>query len=690
MVSPLDMMPFSVPGAVSGADWVWSAIGWTITGLCAIFWLVMLVDCLRRPAFYPVLGTSWRTKVFWLVTFVLVNPLITLAYLLFGRLLPPKPRAPWPASVGVVGFVLLLAALQLWPSADLVPQVVRFQRDPDSGEMKLQAGNTSAGLALKAESTGSTASYSSVTSSSGPSDPFFACRHIIILGTCEHPLMQRVAGLLCEKFSGLRFVNSVSYYPPGERPPMGGRTPDMVVVLDAPRISETGLPGARQFTCIIKVSAGPIPWSSGHSYSTDASPPLLDVRYSGKLEHRSRVIGIAAGGERYASTANSIVEQIDGNLLKAIREWSDKYRSPGELPASFYGQYTPPGDSFLSDRPGWKPVLAGSGLFEHNRTVWRFDDERPAAEVLTDIEAQLAAQGFKRRSDDEIYLRMSNHEQEVEVYRLGDHEFHSPEEATTEARSYAAVYRLRFTRQERCRAIEDLLVSADCAEQLVAFRHHARTCSGGLYDRFMERLASLPTTSAGGLLAVAEWRHSRGEREAALAGLRGAAALAWADGRQSDMKRDLEKLGQKLGLKDAASLRPSEDDLVQVGVRALPPDGQAVEGTVAVGEPLRAWLVSAAGDLLAIRCAVLHGEKADQPFRLSITIASSGGSTTSTIGMSPTTTGDGQEAWFSTHSLGYNDVRISATVRSNDGQHFQMAVTLLEDSTPTSAPAAAE
>jgi len=47
-------------------------------------WLLLLVLCCLRKEFYPIFASSKSTRKFWLITFVFVNPLLVLLYLIFG------------------------------------------------------------------------------------------------------------------------------------------------------------------------------------------------------------------------------------------------------------------------------------------------------------------------------------------------------------------------------------------------------------------------------------------------------------------------------------------------------------------------------------------------------------------------------------------------------------------------------
>jgi hypothetical protein len=70
---------------------------YTYSAIYLIVWSALLVHCLFRREFYPIFGRGWGTKVLWLLTFVFLNPFLTLIYFVFGFLLgtplnPPKPR----------------------------------------------------------------------------------------------------------------------------------------------------------------------------------------------------------------------------------------------------------------------------------------------------------------------------------------------------------------------------------------------------------------------------------------------------------------------------------------------------------------------------------------------------------------------------------------------------------------------
>jgi hypothetical protein len=82
-----------------------------------ILWAGLLIHCLLKRRFFPLLGSGLGTKAFWLVTFVLVNPLLTLLYLIFGVILRAKEDKPRTQLAGkiicLVLVVLVIAVFEL-------------------------------------------------------------------------------------------------------------------------------------------------------------------------------------------------------------------------------------------------------------------------------------------------------------------------------------------------------------------------------------------------------------------------------------------------------------------------------------------------------------------------------------------------------------------------------------------------
>jgi len=72
---------------------------YVLNGLYLIVWSALLLHCLGRREFYPIIGRKWGTKIFWLLTFVFFNPLLSLIYIVFAVLFKPPKIDENPKSV---------------------------------------------------------------------------------------------------------------------------------------------------------------------------------------------------------------------------------------------------------------------------------------------------------------------------------------------------------------------------------------------------------------------------------------------------------------------------------------------------------------------------------------------------------------------------------------------------------------
>ena len=76
-----------------------------------------MIHCLFKRRFFPLLGPAPATKAFWLVTFVFVNPLLTLLYLIFAVAMKAKPKNARTVNAGRV--ICLVLAEWILPSTKL-------------------------------------------------------------------------------------------------------------------------------------------------------------------------------------------------------------------------------------------------------------------------------------------------------------------------------------------------------------------------------------------------------------------------------------------------------------------------------------------------------------------------------------------------------------------------------------------
>lgn len=117
---------------------------YAFSGLYLIIWSALLIHCLFRREFYPIFGRRWGTQILWLVTFVFLNPLLTIVYFVFGFLLrPPKAdeykegsrtaRTGFGSAIAIACIGVVLVLFELPSRANKAEPVVILN---ESGEEK--------------------------------------------------------------------------------------------------------------------------------------------------------------------------------------------------------------------------------------------------------------------------------------------------------------------------------------------------------------------------------------------------------------------------------------------------------------------------------------------------------------------------------------------------------------------------
>jgi hypothetical protein len=298
-----------------------------------VLWAVLLLACLGKREFCPVFSDSRRTRLFWLATFVLVNPLLTILYLIFGQLRPAQARRV--KAVRDVAVVIAIAGFFL-----NVPGLTHLWMQPLMGRSTDSAGTIEEpkfqARAAVIEASNNTSS-SSATSTTGESR--LACRRVAVIVEGEHPLLGRVGSALAKHLEAISAVETVELLANGVFPEAGQRTPDVFVRLDLADIQETPIPYSLKLQAQISANVGQSPLQSNHHYGDTFSPPMLHFGTNIDLTHTSTTTGYES--VRYSMAAENIAKELGGQIEKAFKQWEEKYGLLPELPAEFYGDYVP-------------------------------------------------------------------------------------------------------------------------------------------------------------------------------------------------------------------------------------------------------------------------------------------------------------------------------------------------------------
>ena len=375
-----------------------------------VVWMVLLVACIRRREFCIVFSDSRRTRLFWLATFVFLNPLLTILYFVFGQIRSPQARPIRIARdvalvVAILGFLVNIPGLtHLWMQPFL-------GRSPEAGK------HFDAHLAA-IESANNT-STSVVAASSDNSR--LACGRIAVIADSRHLLLHRIGSALVEKLKTVPAVETVEFYPDGAFPGCGQRAPDIFVRLHLDRIKETPIPYSLKLGAQIGVGIGRMPLPGMHSYYDQrTSSPLLDFDLQIQMRHTSTTAGYESA--RYSMAARNIANDLGETIAKTLGQWQDKYGLLPKLPGEFYGNYT--ANELSEPLKKLEPVLLGSysGLLMHNETYLQFTLADEPVKAIEGLRDAMTALGWKELSSvwksPHIELRLQKGDRRIHILQM--------------------------------------------------------------------------------------------------------------------------------------------------------------------------------------------------------------------------------------------------------------------------------
>jgi hypothetical protein len=548
-----------------------------------VLWVLLFIHCLRRKAFFPVFGHGRWTRLFWLVSFLFFNPLLTLLYGLFGVLASPKAKPSRKKTAFVSGMVALVAASG-WILPLLPRGPVSLVRDPASGEMKRSSSHL-LDLDVHAGSLGSNQNTSTATVVRGAGGRL-ACRHIQVVAESPGLLLDRVARHVQSGLAELPIVRKVDYFPAGTIPPVGSGAPDLVVALRAGEVRETRLPMYRHLRVALSVNSAPTRYAPNVDTDDELSPPILRFSSETSVEFRSTMWGVELLGARYGQESKSLGADIAKGLAQDLTKWRDEHGLLPEMPEAFRGVYREPVEFPFLEAYGAILAEAHSGLMTHNESVWRLADTGDIPGVLEGIEGELAPLGWVTEhrqivSDAESHLRMAK---ETEMLLVHSHRAMSvPLGATTE-RFLVMRYEDRFDHDERMAALNSLVDGHASIEALLTFSESLR--EAGYTDALESRLRHAGTAEA--RLALAEILLDRDEKDQALAILDEARVLVPPMAPRPPLD-EFKKLYERAGLELPEDLLfnrslPDKALLKRVGYIDYDADKWPVERIVAPGE----------------------------------------------------------------------------------------------------------
>jgi len=564
-------------------------------------WGVLLIHCLLKRRFFPVFGPGLGTKVFWLATFVFMNPLLTLLYAVFGVIF--KADEAGVRRIGAGGVTCLALVLVVigvfevpWPEGQKNEITILHAGQPKQNEegfgLHAQAG------VLEAKN-----SLSTSTSSTTSGHTKFCAASIVIRSESNHLLIDKVCRFMQEKIAKLPYVERVEYWPSGIEMNDPLSRADIIIVVDGSKISEGGFGIERKLEADISCTAGTEPVEKSSHTHYHNTPPVLHFSMSSHLQHSSTFKGLESSKAKYKQQSENIGQQFVEAITKQFDKWIEQYGLLPELPAYMYGEpATEVEFEFLKDKNAKQLHLSG-GLLTNCRAVWSYEDERANVDAFRDVRDILRERGWHggQELDKEIKhklesLTMSKADDHIQVFRMrGRGEsggvLFGDQEGLQKKLPIIVEYLSLFTKEQADDALRRLFGSDADLETKLIFDNFSS--SENVKQLLFDSVESQPVKTMGGFLLLG--RHYAGKEDIAKAtqALMMARVMARAESEHNPAGNEIKELAKKIGDESLATANIGIEHYQLAGfIDVSTLEGGAVY-ELAIGEPLMFYTLPA-------------------------------------------------------------------------------------------------
>lgn len=365
-----------------------------------VTWLVLLVDCIRRKEFGGPIGSRRGDKVFWIVSFVLLDPLMLGLYLLFVR-----RRWAWDAAWRSVVFLAAFAAvlaLRIAPVGEVPSARLVAERGPDGqfGSALEDARCGAFGVALQTQLVGTSSSFTTGTHQGVG----FRARFLRIQTAEDDPALRFAALGLGEALTELGLVDRVECVLDGEPVLDEGPGPDLTVLLDLEPETDLGLLVAHRFVGVLHATVAQTPWAQDALIARgDDRVSVARLELVGAQRIDGWSFGFAIGTSRHEPFSGAMTAWLVESVAGAIGELADDMGVLPKAPESWHGEYRLPEDpSEVAASHDGELVHASSGFLCDAHAVWEVDLGDDVEGAVAQIRGGLERRGFRvwRRSPD--------------------------------------------------------------------------------------------------------------------------------------------------------------------------------------------------------------------------------------------------------------------------------------------------
>lgn len=612
-----------------------------------ILWAGLLIHCLCKRRFFPVLGRGWGTKAFWLVTFVFMNPLLTLLYLIFGLVLKAKKEKTGGQLVGsVLCLVLVLLVIAVFevprpvrPGSDITIRHAGQEEEKDKG-FRFQAH---AGV-LEANNSHSTAS-----STSKHGNARFSARSIIIRSESDHLLIDKVCRFVQDRIIELPYVEQVAYWPAGADVNLPSRPVDLIVALDASEMNEGGIGRRRTLETTLSCAIGRGPVLKIHT-SHYGKAPVLGFSMNCTLRHSSTFKGIESRRARYKQQSENIGKALAEALTKQLDDWAEECGLLPELPDYLYGSASMRVAFDFLGPSNAKLIYQSGGLLQNCHAVWRYQDDRTNVEAFRELRNTLQEQGWRvgNESDDKRDHKLENFtmhqgDDHIQVFRQRGRRpeggiLYGDDEDLPQKLPIVVEYMSVFTQEQADNVLERLFSSDVDLETKLIFEH----CSSAerVKRLLSSSLESQKVKTMQGYLLLGRHYAAKAEQAKATDALMLARALGRAQRKHNPAAKEIEALAKQIGDESLAQAELGVEHYRKAGFIDMSAVGDDTAYERAVDEPLMFYGLSVDGrdaEQTQIKTVAIYISKSGDPaYEFDVeTVTKQGGSSSTRKGSLP-------------------------------------------------------
>jgi hypothetical protein len=602
-----------------------------------VLWGVLLIHCLLKRSFFPLIGPHWATKGFWTITFVCANPLLTLLYVIFGVCLKAESKqAKHPMAARVAGLVLVLGVVSIFelPYPDRPRRHTTLTKNSDSPDHEGKLHFEAQVGVLEANNGMST----STTSSAGH-HARFCPKRISIRCESDHPLLDKACRVIQQKLAALPYIEAVDYGPLGSEQTIPlGRT-DVFMIMDTDRLKESTFGIRRKVEANISCFVGSHPVPKFSSINHGNSPPVINFTMNNRLQHRGVFKGLESQSSKYKQQSENIAQQFVNAITQQFDKWIEKHGLMPDLPEYLYGDdIMDVNFEFLRHRNATR-LHHNGGLFKNGWILWHYEDDRPNREAFKEVRDSLKAEGWRGGSvlDKESERRlesffMSKESKHLQIFRKRGRTEHGgilPGDNEELAKKLPIIveYVSSFSREQVNEALNRLFTSDIDIETKLLFENLSR--DDQVKQHLLDSVTSQQATTMQGYLLIGRYHANQKDKAQATDALMLAKAMSRTLREHNPAKSEFKSLAKQIGDDSLATAEIGVEYFQRAGFIDISTVNSGTTFERAVNEPLMFY-----------HCPTPEKEDAETliktiVIRISPTIASEGQHQVSTITKQP-------------------------------------------------------